>query len=438
MPDPSIDRATFGETGNAAGRSIADTRPLRVAMFVNEFPALSETFVLNQITGLLDLGHGVTIFATRARAETRVHTDVMSYKLWERLCYRGMPGSRLRRLARAPRILARHLRKTAVLKRTLDPVRYGREATSLGMLYWADRLVGQAPFDIIHCHFGIVGRLVGFLRETGALRGKLVTTFHGVDMSACLDREPDLYQHLFKHGDLFLPVSDHWKRRLVAHGCDPARIEVHRMGIDPERFPLTVRRTAPDRPASILTIGRLVEKKGIEYGLRAVAKLAGRGVPLSYEIVGGGPMRAELETLARELAIADRVVFRGPLVQKEVVRVMHEHDILLAPSVTDRDGDQEGIPVTIMEAMATGMPVVSSLHSGIPELVENGTSGILVAERDVDGLADAIGTLLGDPSRCKTMGLAARTKVIADYNIDLLNRELEMRYRSLLGHAPGS
>jgi colanic acid/amylovoran biosynthesis glycosyltransferase len=403
-------------------------RPLRIAMFVNEFPALSETFVLNQITGLLDLGHDVTIIATQGRAEKGVHADVMRYGLTERLQYRDMPASRIRRLAQLPSLLRRD---PAMSMKALDAARYGREATSLSLLYWTDGLRHREPFDVIHCHFGIVGRTAAHLREIGALRGKLVTTFHGVDMSACLDRDPDLYQRLFKQGDLFLPISTHWREKLIAHGCDPARIEIHRMGIDPSRFPLTKRTEKPDG-VRILTIGRLVEKKGIEYGLRAVALLAQRGVALRYDIVGDGPLRQPLEALAVELGIAEQVTFRGSMVQKDVIRIMQENDVLLAPSVTDATGDQEGIPVTIMEAMATGMPVISSWHSGIPELVEDASSGLLVKERDVEGLAAALETLIVAPARRVLMGIAARAKIVADYDIEKLNRALETRYRSVI------
>jgi colanic acid/amylovoran biosynthesis glycosyltransferase len=423
-------RAASSPPLDAGEKEAEPARPLRIAMFVNEFPALSETFVLNQITGLLQLGHDVTIFATQARAEAGVHADVMRYGLHERLVYRGMPAARLARLAVVPAILARGGARPRAFIRALDPLRYGREATSLNMLYWTDRLISQRPFDIIHCHFGIVGRVAAYLREIGAVEGKLVTVFHGVDMSTCLDRDPDLYRHLFEHGDLFQPVSEHWRRKLIAHGCDPRRIVVHRMGIDVARFPLTVRRPGAER-MRILTIGRLVEKKGIEFGLRAVAQLVGQGLPLRYEIVGDGPLRTSLEELACDLGIAGNVVFRGSLVQKEVRRAMQASDILLAPSVTDAEGDQEGIPVTIMEAMATGMPVVSSLHSGIPELVEDRVSGLLAAERDVEGLANAIASLCVSPERCQEMGVAARAKVVAEYNIDTLNLQLVQTYRAL-------
>ncbi len=100
----------------------------------------------------------------------------------------------------------------------------------------ARRCSTKEPFDVIHCHFGLVGRTVAYFREIGAIQGKLIVTFHGVDVSACLDEDPNLYRHLFQHTDLALPISDRWRRRLIEYGCDQERIRVHRMGVDPARF----------------------------------------------------------------------------------------------------------------------------------------------------------------------------------------------------------
>jgi colanic acid/amylovoran biosynthesis glycosyltransferase len=250
-------------------------------------------------------------------------------------------------------------------------------------------------------------------------------------MSSCLDRNPALYNHLFEHGDIFMPVSDYWRHRLIAHGCDPDRIIVHRMGIDPARFPFSSNRLAPGDPITVLTVGRLIEKKGIEFGLRAVARLAAHGIPLRYNIVGGGPLRSELEMLVMTLGIADRVSFHGACTHDDVVRHMQQSDVLLAPSVTDEQGEQEGIPVTIMEAMATGIPVVSSFHSGISELVEDGVSGLLLPERDVNGIATAMAMLITKPEQARTLALAARGRVMADYNIETLNRQLAARFHEL-------
>lgn len=420
-----------GDRVTRSGKRAAGS--LRIAMFVHEFPALSETFVLNQVTGLIDLGHDVTIFATGPRHDPLVHPDVDTYGLQDRLHYRNMPVSRFERLLKAPGVVFRWPpeRKKALL-RSLNIARYAGDARSLSLFYWSNNLGWHEDFDIIHCHFGTVGREVALLREIGAIRGKLVVSFHGVDMSACVGNEREIYRHLFEYGDLLLPISDRWKRRLIEMGSDPKRTRIHRMGVDIERFPFQSRSRIPGRPAEILSVGRLIEKKGIDYGLHAIASLAASGIPVRYSIVGDGPLRARLEMLALELGISEIVSFLGYQDQERVVELVRESDILLAPSVTDSNGDQEGIPVALMEAMASGVPVVSTRHSGIPELVSDGVSGFLAEERDVEGLARALGVLLDDPELRKRIAWAGREKVAAEFDVRMLNRQLEAYYRTLV------
>jgi colanic acid/amylovoran biosynthesis glycosyltransferase len=413
------------------------TIPLRIAFFLYEFPALSETFVLNQITGLIDLGHDVTIFAERPRPDQVAHPDVAAYRLAERTCYLDMPEPRLARILQAPRQV-RRVRRRVPLRRVLDLRRYGNEARSLRLYYWAARLAEHDGFDIIHCHFGPRGRMAGFLREIGAISGKLVTVFHGVDVSAYLRHHPDIYRHLFGHGDLFLPVSESWRTRLIEHGCDPTRTRVHRMGVDLERFPFRPLSHAAGQPLRVLTIGRMIEKKGIAYGLRAVAELRARQAPVRYTVVGDGPERRALEALAGQLELTDIVSFLGWQDQRAVAQLMRKSDVLLAPSVTDAHGDQEGIPVTLMEAMATGMPVVSTRHSGIPELIEDETSGFLAAERDVPGLVNALQRLGQDPGLATRIGRAARARIAVEFDVQLLNRRLISHYEELLKNGPES
>ena len=411
----------------------APGKPLRIAVFAYEFPALSETFVLNQVTGLIDRGHDVTVFATAPRADPLTHPDVVSYGLGARIRYRAMPSGRAARVAAAPRVAARAgFGKALPLLKSLNVPRYGGDARSLSLYYWTGALHARDDYDIIHCHFGTVGREAAFLREIGAISGKLAVSFHGVDMSACLEEGDGIYRHLFEHADLLLPISEHWQRRLLDMGADPGRTRVHRMGIDLDRFPYRQRGVCEGGEFNVLTIGRLIEKKGIEYGLRAVAALAASGVPVRYSIVGDGPLRDELEGLASELGIAGRVAFLGWKDQACVASLMKRSDVLLAPSVTDAGGDQEGIPVTLMEAMASGVPVVSTRHSGIPELVISGETGLLLEERDVDGLFSALDRLWRNPREAARLSMAARARVAHEFDIRVLNARLESCYENLV------
>jgi colanic acid/amylovoran biosynthesis glycosyltransferase len=409
-------------------------KSLRIAVFVREFPALSETFILNQVSGLVALGHDVTIFAERPRDEPRIHPNVARDGLIGRTRYLRMPRGKIPRVLYALVPLLRVLRhRPGTVSGALSIRRYGRDAWSLRLLYWSSLMAEEPPFDVIHCHFGPVGQLAAKLREIGAMSGILGTVFHGVDISAYTRDAPNYYYYLFPRGDVFLPISDNWRRRLVKLGCDPARIEVHHMGVEPHRYHFRPRRCEPDKVLRLLTVGRLVEKKGVEYALRAVALLGELGIAARYDVVGDGELRENLKALAVRLGISDRVNFRGWQDQNAVIRHMARNDVLLVPSVTTPDGDQEGIPVTLMEAMASGMLVVATNHSGIPELVKSGQSGILVPERDADGLADALANLVARPEIWSAMSRAARVRISDEFEIGVLNRALIRIYEMRLG-----
>ncbi len=404
---------------------------LRIAVFVHEFPTPSETFVLNQVTGLIDRGHDVTLLANKRGDAARAHPEVEAYRLADRTRYQDLPAGRWARLKAAGRLALRPGVDRWRLLASMNPIRFGREAMSLRLFFWTARLAHEAPFDVIHCHFGPMGRTASFLRSIGALSGRLATTFHGVDMSAYLRTAPHFYRELFLRGDLFLPISQLWRRTLIELGAPPERIAVHRMGIDMNRFPFVLRERRAGSLLRVLTVGRLVEKKGVDLGLEAVAALAAQGVVVHYDIVGDGPLRATLEARAAALGLGNRVVFHGWRNQAGVARLMHGSDVLLAPSLTNSNGDKEGIPVTLMEAMASGLPVVSTRHSGIPELIDHDVSGWLAEEGDTAGLVEGLRRLALDTQLSARYGRAARDRIAAEYNIARLNGRLTALFVAL-------
>jgi len=397
---------------------------LNIAFVVGQFPSLSETFVLNQITGLIERGHRVSIFSERGPSgSVQTHPDVGFYGLTRRTRYESLP----------PRPLDRLLSLRGAWKwdrhhlSALNPFRGGMQSLSLRML-WATHLFdGARDFDIVQCHFGPHGVKAARLRRAGALRGKIVTAFHGDDI-VCYPRRfrGNVYAPLFAQGDLFLPVSSLGKEALIAMGCPPERMRVHRMGVDMRRFPAPARRGARN-PLRIVTVARLVGKKGIDDAIRAVAGLS---IDYEYTVAGEGPLRSALEGVAGASGAAVR--FAGALRQDEVGKLLESADVFLAPSVTAGDGDIEGIPVSIMEAMAAGLPVVSTRHSAIPELVADGVSGFLTAERDVARLSCHLMTLAENPALRARMGEAGRDIIAGRFEIGALNTQLEEFYRGLL------
>jgi colanic acid/amylovoran biosynthesis glycosyltransferase len=411
-----------------------DSNNMKIAFLVNRFPCLSETFILNQITGLIDRGHQVDIFAGKSGDDPKLHDDIRKYKLLNQTYYQSIPINKFERLMKGLNLIILNLpkRPLAILK-SLNVLAFGRKAASLSILYESVRFLNKGHYDIIHCHFGPLGNVGAILKDIGVIKGKIVTTFHGFDMSRHIKKSGhNVYDHLFKHGDLFLPISERWKGELVRLGCDEQRIIVHRMGIDTNKFLFSPRKPRGNGQVHFLTIARLVEKKGVQYGVQAVAKLIRKYPQIMYKIIGDGPLKTETEKLINSLNMNNNIKLLGWKQQEEIIEIMREADILLAPSVTSINGDQEGIPVVIMEAMAMGLPVVSTLHSGIPELVQDGISGFLVPERDVNGLAEKLKYLIEHQEIWPDMGKAGRRYVEENYDIHKLNDRLVRLYRQLL------
>lgn len=409
---------------------------MKIAFLVDAFPAPSETFVANQIMGVIERGHAVDIYVCgrRPAAAQTAAPSLEPARADMPLRYLGAPRGALARLATgAAAIAGAGWRAPRLGLAALNVFRYGRDALTLRLLCAVRPFLrgGRRDYDVIHCQFGPLGRLALRLRQVGALRGALVTAFRGYDATKYLRRHPHAYDQLFREGELFLPVSDELRRVLIAHGADAAKIEVHRSGIDCAKFSFRVRTRAEAQPTCVLSIGRLVEKKGIEFAVRAVAALIETGRAVTYEVIGDGERREALQRLITELRMDGHIRLLGWRPHDEVAARLREAHILVAPSVTAADGDREGIANVLKEAMASGMPVVATRHGGTAELVEDGVSGYLVPERDVAGLADRLADLIDHPERWPVMGGAGRAKVEAAFDLHRLNEQLERIYQRL-------
>jgi len=408
---------------------------MKIAFIVNRFPILSQSFILNQITGLLDRGHEVDIFSNLPGDEPVIHADVKKYGLLNRTHYyfRDLPSNQLLKslcilglavkyCCRRPRAIAKVLNlkrhKKGFFEKTLSA---------------ASSFLDKGPYDIVHCHFGPNGILGVILKDIGAINGKVVTSFHGYDISKYIKKNgAGVYKKLFSKGDKFLPVSKLWKERLIELGCPGEKILVHRMGIDTNKFSILPQERQNNNKIVLLSIARLVEKKGISYAIVAVSRLMKRYASIEYRIVGDGPLKVNLEYMTIELNAQDNVKFLGWKQQEEVITLLKDTDIFLAPSVTGKNGDVEGIPIVLMEALALGLPVISTQHSGIPEIIDDGKSGFLVPERDSDAIAEKLEFLLKHRETGKEMGKYGRIAMEEYYNIDKLNDKLVNIYNQLL------
>lgn len=406
---------------------------MRIAYLPGRFPMLSETPVLNQITGLVARGHDVDIFCDRPGPPAPYHESIDRYSLLERASYPDrIPSGFFPRWSGVFRLLAGAPPESrTVLRRTLNPLVYAGRALSGKLAYHAAAYLPPRTYDIIHGGFGEQGIKALRMRRLGAIRGRVVTAFQGADITKYVRiRGPRVYRRLWREGDLFLPVSAYFGRRLETLGCPPERTTVLRTGIDLSLF--AYRPRTPSRPLRLVTVGRLVEKKGIPDALRMMALLEAAGIEVSYDLIGDGPLRNSLEGLARELGVAPRVRFLGEQDQTTLPRLLDAAHILLTPSVLAADGDQEGIPNVIKEGMALGLAIVSTYHAGIPELVENGVHGYLAPERDPEALAAAVRQWHEHPDAWPRILDAARRRVEDDYDIEKQNDRLVELYEDVL------
>jgi len=442
------------------------SRPLRIAMFVGSFPVVSETFIVRQITGLIDLGHAVDIYAdSRAEADAPIHPEIAKYRLLERTTFMEMPpetapwempvwpirgrtwppGSKTSvhnavRIARAlPSLCRCLLRAPRLTRRVLSRAEYSYQAASLSALYRLANLCSRSRrYDIVHAHFGPVGNRFRFTRELW--QAPLLVTFYGYDFGSVPRKEGHgVYGKLFQTADRIIAISEYARRQVEQLGCSSERLHKIPLGLCLEEFPFAERVLKPGETARILTVGRLVEKKGHEYSIRAVAKLRDQHAKVRYDILGDGPLRLKLAGLIGQLGLKDTVFLHGAGGAKSVQERMVQAHLFVLASVTAADGDQEGQGLVLQEAQASGLPVIATEHAAFPEGIAMGQSGFLVPERNVDALAERLDYLIRRPELWPAMGRTGRKHVETHYDIRALNARLVQLYTETIdAYGPGN
>lgn len=402
-------------------------------MVVPIFPVVSETFILYQITGLLDLGHDVKIISLGRPKEQPVHHAVQEYQLLERTTYLQYPASKLHRAVQGAcslfRLLARYGPKACEAIR-MTPKEWGLPRPT--SLLAADQLLAVlSDPDIIHCHFGPTGSTI--LPAKILLDTPMVTTFHGVDASEFVQQHgDDVYDDLFRHGDLFTAVSDFLRRKIEAIGCPSDKTVIQYVTTPVTDIPFQVTTRKNGDPTRIFTIARLVEKKGVEYSIEAVSRLVSAGYNVTYDIAGDGPLHHELQEQIESSGMQRYVHLLGRCNRTEICKLLGRAHIFVLASVTSARGDTEGMPVVLREAQAAGLPTITTNHAGNPEAIIDGESGFVVPERDVDALADRLEYLIDNPQIWPEMGRHGRQFVEEEFDIKKLNRQLISIYEDVI------
>lgn len=411
-------------------------RVLRVLFMVEAFPKLSETFIVQLALECARQGCEIHLLTLRPGDDAALTEELVESGLLDRVrCLDLSLGS----VQRAFDSLSSAVRLLGTGRNPLDMVdtrAHGPSVRNLRGLMAASRLARQEPlgsFDVVHAHFGKNGVLAMQLIDAGLLNGPIVVSFHGQDVTAYSQRfGDDVYDSLFQRAAFLTAPSGHAANRLIDLGAEEDKIVVMPYAFDSGAFRYRARKAPADESLNLLTVGRLVEKKGTEYALKAVASLEQENsVQVHLEVVGDGPLRDQLENLSKQLGVSDVVSFSGAVPPAEMPAAFDRADVFVLPSITASDGDHEGRPVVLLEAQASGLPVVATRHGGIPEGVLEGESAILVDERNPDQLAAAVRQLLDDPGLIAGMGEAGRRFVESRFTRDRIGAEVIQLYRQV-------
>jgi glycosyltransferase involved in cell wall biosynthesis len=413
------------------GRTYRAVEGGTLAILVKRFPRLSETFVLNEIVQLRDYGLPVSLHAVMDPREPHVHPEAEALR--DHVCYLRSGSGIVSSIRLTPDVLASALRHPGG---TLKGVQFAlgrRSAATWRHLAEALVLAGHLKRERaahLHAHFAHGPAAIAYLAH-------LVTgipfsfTAHAKDLYTT----PSEYVTQRGRAASFVVTCTEANREYLAQllGEQATKVMVCRHGVDLARFGSIVREPIPGR---ILSVGRLVPKKGFDTLLRALGILADRGVPFDCRIVGGGALAGDLRALAASVSIEQRVRFLGARPQTMLLQEYAQAEVFALAPVVTQDGDRDGIPNVLREGMASSVPVVSTAISGIPELIRDGETGLLVPPRDPTALADALQLLLSDSGIRKRLAEAGRRWVSSHCDLTECVRPLAAVFEERLGAIP--
>lgn len=387
---------------------------MNIAYIMSRFPSITETFVLYEILEMEKYGYTVHIFPLLKQKTQVVHPEVQGL----------LPRTRYTPFISMPIIMANvklFCNSPWKYMRTVFKILRGVGGSAnflfgaLGILpksFYFAREMEKLKIAHVHAHFSthpVVSALI--IKEIASIPYSF--TGHGSDIHV----RQRMYDTKVRESSFAVMISNYNKLFLEnIFGPDiGTKMKVIHCGIDPDYF---IPPEGSDHDSvHILCVATFRPVKGHRYLIEACRILKERGLDFECHLVGQGRLRGQIEKQVMESSLTDRVIFHGPMARPDLIEMMRSTDMVVLPSVLTPRGTREGIPVTLMEAMALERPIVSSRLSGIPELVEDGVSGLLAPPRDSQALADAIEKLGRDPQLREQLGKAGRQRVIQDFNL---------------------
>ncbi len=402
---------------------------MTIAYIVSLFPKISETFILREMIALEGRGHAVRVVSLKNDREPFSHPEARAF---ERRTIYPQFGSPI--LVACLWAAARHpLRLAGTVLRVLaahalSPVLLAKNLALVPIALWLARRLPREGVDHIHAHWA----------SYPATAAWIVSRFTGIPYSVT-GHAHDLFLPnpmlavKVRHARFFAVISE-FNRALVIQACGPGvmgRLRLIRCGLPLEEFPFEDPPPRADgAPVHIVSVGRLVDYKGFDVLIEACAKLRQRGRDVRCTILGEGPERGRLTDRTVALGLREVVALPGSVPQSEVRGTIRSGDLFVLACVRGHDGQQDGIPIVLMEAMAIGRPVVSTRISGIPELVKDGRTGLLAAPGDADHLATAIERLLDDPALAAKMRREARRWIETEFDLARSVTQLSDAFRA--------
>jgi colanic acid/amylovoran biosynthesis glycosyltransferase len=388
---------------------------MRIAYLVSRFPHVSETFIVRELDAVAaQPGLELELFALFPPVDPTVHPRARPWlKGLRRPSLREGIGGLLwwgvRRPARLASslalVLGAYARRPALLARAL---------ATMPLAAAHARTIRRRSLDHVHAHYTTYPLLAAWLCHRLAGVPYSVTA-HAHDIF--VDRS--FLGRRLAEAAFVVTISEYNRDFLRAHGVSVGTpIHVVHCGVEPATYRYRPRRDPAGRELRALCVASLQEYKGHRVLLQALAGAGDQLGRLHFDLVGGGPDRAELEQLAQELGVSSRVRFHGSLPEPAVAELLEAADLFVLPSIVARNGQREGLPVVLIEALAAGVPVVATRLSGVPELILDGETGLLAEPGDPESLARSIEAVLEDPLAARTRAEAGRNLVQREFNID--------------------
>jgi glycosyltransferase involved in cell wall biosynthesis len=298
------------------------------------------------------------------------------------------------------------------------------------------RILNKTDARLLHIYFGHIA--VHLLPLIRAWAKPTVVSFHGADVLVDMDKPAyrKATKEMLNAVKRVLVRSESLRRAVVDLGCDENKIDIMRTGIPLDEFPFRERNFPQNGEWRFVQACRLIEKKGLPTSLRAFAGFAARYPGSGLTIAGDGPLLAELQELVRDLKINNRVSLTGFISQEKLREIFYASHIFLHPSETGHDGNQEGVPNSMLEAMASGLPVFATHHGGIPEAIEHGVSGVLVRERDHEALTRALLEASQDRQLLARLARGGADAVAQKFDQRMQVRRLEDLYLEAIAAPP--